>query len=197
MGRPSKSAAETAEKLSIICGTPLLATCTCRVMLPCTVDCLPTPPPEPSQEAPAPAIVLDTNVVFDWLLFCNPDCETLGVWLRAGRARWLASPAMRAEMAHVLGRGRLDKWRVREPALWCTWDQLSMHAHEPAQPRPAARLRCTDTDDQKFIDLALASGARWLLSRDRAVLKLARRALAQGLTIQTPVAWAAEVNARG
>ena len=164
-------------------------------MLLCDVDS-PTPtPPEPRSRTTAPAIVLDTNVVFDWLLFCNPDCETLGAWLRTGRARWLASPAMRAEMAHVLGRGRLDKWHAREVALWTAWDQLSILADDPSQPGPAARLRCTDPDDQKFIDLAIATGARWLLSRDRAVLKLARRALAQGLTIQTPSAWAAKANA--
>ena len=166
-------------------------------MLLCIVDSLPTTPPELSSDTTVPTIVLDTNVVFDWLLFCNPDCETLGAWLRAGHARWLASPAMRAEIAHVLGRGRLDKWRAREAALWATWDELSTEADEPAQPGPAARLRCTDPDDQKFIDLALSRGARWLLSRDRAVLKLARKALSQGLTIQTPVAWTAQANAKG
>ena len=60
----------------------------------------------------------------------------------------------------------------------------------------ATRLRCTDADDQKFIDLALGYGARWLLSRDRAVLKLARRAQPLGLAVMTPDAWpAALINA--
>jgi hypothetical protein len=39
-----------------------------------------------------------------------------------------------------------------------------------------------------FIDLALQLGGA-LLSRDRAVLKLARRARALGLTIATPEVW--------
>jgi len=52
------------------------------------------------------------------------------------------------------------------------------------------RLRCSDSDDQKFIDLAVASGAAWLISRDRAVLRLARRASAFGLAIVTPERWA-------
>jgi predicted nucleic acid-binding protein len=52
-----------------------------------------------------------------------------------------------------------------------------------------ARLRCTDPDDQKFIDAAIVS-AQWLISRDRAVLKLARRAAALGLRIVTPERWA-------
>jgi len=51
-------------------------------------------------------------------------------------------------------------------------------------------LRCSDGDDQKFIDLAVASGAIWLISRDRAVLRLARRASAFGLAIVTPERWA-------
>jgi len=159
------------------------------------VDALPTPLKTARPEASTPAIVLDTNVVFDWLLFCNPDCDHLGAWLRSGQGRWLASPSMRAELAHVLGLGRLDKWRPREAALWATWDRLSVPADEPAPASPAARLRCTDADDQKFIDLALASGARWLLSRDRAVLKLARKARERGLTIQTPADWTANAKA--
>jgi predicted nucleic acid-binding protein len=35
--------------------------------------------------------------------------------------------------------------------------------------------RCSDPDDQKFIELAAASGAQGLVSKDRAVLKLRRR----------------------
>ena len=42
---------------------------------------------------------------------------------------------------------------------------------------PRATLICRDPDDQKFIDLALAHQAR-LLSKDRAVLCMAKRLLA-------------------
>ena len=58
----------------------------------------------------------------------------------------------------------------------------------------ALRMRCTDPDDQTFIDLALSRGAQWLLSRDRAVLKLAKRARVLGLHILTPAAWAAQAG---
>ena len=50
-------------------------------------------------------------------------------------------------------------------------------------------MRCTDADDQKFIDLALGARAVALLSADRAVLRLARRAAAFGLVITTVAGW--------
>ena len=57
--------------------------------------------------------------------------------------------------------------------------------------------RCTDPDDQKFIDLALSLPGATLLSRDRAVLKLARRARPLGMTIVTPQAWSATLTGQG
>jgi predicted nucleic acid-binding protein len=45
--------------------------------------------------------------------------------------------------------------------------------------------RCSDPDDQKFIELASASGAQILVSKDRAVLKLRRRCASQ-FRIVTP-----------
>jgi predicted nucleic acid-binding protein len=55
----------------------------------------------------------------------------------------------------------------------------------PALPaRPG--LRCSDTDDQIFIELALQHRAALLLTRDRAVLRLRRKAALHGLCIDTP-----------
>ena len=137
----------------------------------------------------SPALVLDTNVVLDWLLFRNPSCDALNAALVAGDVRWIASAAMREELAHVLARGTLGKWRPDLTALWARWDQ---HCNEvPAAPPlgAAAALRCSDPDDQKFIDLAVAGKARWLLSHDRAVQRLARRLRDRGVTVTTPAAW--------
>ena len=135
--------------------------------------------------------MLDTNVVLDWLLFRNPDCARLGEWLLAGKARWLVTAAMQDELEHVLAHGRLDRWNPDLPALLAIWGRLAVQLDAPAASAPATRLRCSDPDDQKFIDLALTSGARWLLSHDRAVLKLARAARERGLDILTPSRWAA------
>jgi len=50
---------------------------------------------------------------------------------------------------------------------------------------PKASVTCRDPDDQKFIDLAVAHRSR-LLSKDRAVLCMAKRLLA--LEVQTSTA---------
>lgn len=142
----------------------------------------------------APGIVLDTNVVLDWLVFRNPWCARLEDDFASGRLRWLTSDAMKNELAHVLGRGVCDAWTPDLPALWSTWEHRAT-AKEPIPPMGAAtRMRCTDPDDQKFIDLALAHGARWLLSRDRAVLKLGRRTRVLGLDVLTPEVWLANLS---
>lgn len=137
-------------------------------------------------------VVLDTNVVLDWLVFRNPGCKPLTEAIEAGRLRWLVTEPIRDELAHVLGRGVVDASAPNAGALWESWRRLSEIVTPPSVIGEALRLRCTDPDDQKFIDLALGSGAHWLISRDRAVLKLGRRALKLGLRVAIPEAWSAE-----
>ena len=135
-------------------------------------------------------LVLDTNVVLDWLVFRDPGCDVLGEVLTSGGALWVATPPMRDELERVLARGSLDAWHPDVSALWTAWERWASVVPAPPQPRPRAP-RCTDPDDQPFIDLALHVGAGALLSRDRAVLRCARAARAFGLAILTPAAWAA------
>jgi uncharacterized protein len=138
---------------------------------------------------PLPLIVLDTNAVLDWLLFADPAMQMLTTAIVQGRLRWIATAAMRSEFAHVLGRG-LATERGADPARFeLPWNQ---HCTEhPTAPPAAAPLRCTDSDDQKFLDLALAAGAGWLVSRDRALLKLRPKAATLGLAIVVPSQWRA------
>ena len=141
-------------------------------------------------EAALPIAVIDTNVVLDWLVFRNPECATLAGAVVAGELHWVATQAMRDELAHVLARGHLDAWAPDRASLWAHWDRHCTELPEPARTGSPGRLRCSDPDDQKFIDLAVASGARWLLSRDRAVLKLARRLREHGIDTLPPGRWA-------
>jgi uncharacterized protein len=129
-----------------------------------------------------PRIVIDTNAVLDWLLFADPAAQALGRAVEAGRVAWIGTAAMRDEMAHVLAGGLAAQRGLQQAPVLAAW-----HRHCALQPAPApAPWRCTDPDDQPFIDLALAAGARWLVSRDKALLKMARRARPLGLSIVTP-----------
>ena len=140
-------------------------------------------------ETAEPIVVLDTNVVLDWLVFGNPESDAVAAAIVSGAARWVATRPMRDELAHVLARGHLDAWAPDLDALWAHWDRHCRELPTPAPADPPGRLRCSDPDDQKFIDLALACKARWLLSRDRAVLKLARRLREYGVDVQPPDRW--------
>jgi predicted nucleic acid-binding protein len=145
----------------------------------------------PAAALTAPVVVLDTNAVLDWLVFRHPACYGWTARFAGGGARWIASPAMRTELGHVLGRSAIEAWDPEPDAVWGAWDRLA-EMRDPADVAgPACRLRCTDPDDQKFIDLALTHRARWLVSRDRAVLKLGRRTRPLGLEVLTPESWAA------
>jgi predicted nucleic acid-binding protein len=137
------------------------------------------------------SVVLDTNVVLDWLVFRNPRCIPLVQAIEEGQLRWLVTEPMRDELAHVLGRGVVDTWAPHTDRLWESWHRLSETVPQPLLVGDSLRLRCTDPDDQKFVDLAVSS-AQWLLSRDRAVLKLARRAQRLGLRVASPERWTPE-----
>lgn len=148
------------------------------------------PAPELLSELPltseTPRIVLDTNVVLDWLLFEEPAVAALAQAVTMGRLCWVVTAAMREELAHVLARGLAAARGKEASTLLATWDRhAALHPEPPSHRLP----RVSDPDDQKFVDLALHLRARWLVSRDRAVLKLSRRAAALGTAIVTPAGW--------
>lgn len=140
----------------------------------------------PLTSTEVPAVVLDTNVVLDWLVFAEPTVAALAAAALSRRLRWLTTAAMRDELAHVLNRGLAARRGCDGAAALARWDALAL-IRAPAPP--AHRLVCSDRDDQKFIDLAIDARARWLVTRDKAVLKQARRAQALGLSIVTPERW--------
>lgn len=147
------------------------------------IDPAQEPLSELSLTSETPRVVLDTNVVLDWLLFDEPAAAALARAIIMGRLRWVVTAPMREELAHVLARGLAAARGTEASALLATWDR---HAALHPEPPSHRLLRVTDPDDQKFVDLALCVRARWLVSRDRAVLKLARRAALAGTAIVTP-----------
>ena len=130
-------------------------------------------------------LVLDTNVALDLLLFDDPATRGLARLLECAAVSWLATAAMRDELRRVLTyrpiAARLLSQGQDAAGVLLQFDRISELREAPA---PAA-IRCSDRDDQPFIDLAVAHRAV-LLSKDRAVLRLHRRLLGVGAGAWSP-----------
>jgi putative PIN family toxin of toxin-antitoxin system len=138
---------------------------------------------------PALDLVIDTNVVLDWLVFRNPVGAALEDALTSRQCRWLCTRPMREELAQVIRRASLARWAIDADAVLAVYDALGVDVGTPPLPGAADRLHCTDPDDQPFVDLAIARRVHALLTRDRALLRLARRARRFGVLIATPEVW--------
>jgi putative PIN family toxin of toxin-antitoxin system len=136
-------------------------------------------------------LVLDTNVVIDWLVF---DHEYLASFRERVRARDIQvithTPAV-DELRRVLGYPILKLDVERQASVLEQYLTLASFADgertaaSPAAPTelPPGFPRCRDSDDDPFLWLAWRAGADALVSRDKAVLKLAKRARKFGFQI--------------
>lgn len=143
--------------------------------------------PEPGSlvgQAP-PVVVVDTNVVLDWWVFRGPDAVAVLQAILAGQLRWAVTPRMRDEFRRVLQYKQMKGYEHDPLEALRQFDAAALGVQMP--PRCAFKSR--DPDDQVFIDLAVACGAKVLLSRDKALLRLAVRARASDLWIGPPEKW--------
>lgn len=123
--------------------------------------------------AAPPVLVLDTNIVLDLFVYEDPATQPLRAALAAG-APWLATAAMREELARVLAYPQILR-RLQLRDLGADEVLLRFDGQARLAPEaPKAPYTCKDPDDQKFIDLA-AEHRALLLSKDAAVLCMARR----------------------
>lgn len=137
-------------------------------------------------DAPASAVhvVLDTNVWLDWLVFADPSSRLLAELSALGQMSIHSSPHGRGELTEVIARPHFRLSEADQANCLDRFDTLSTMATEPLAP---LTVLCSDPDDQPFLELAVAHRVSHLLSRDRALLKLARRARQlYGLSIVTP-----------
>jgi putative PIN family toxin of toxin-antitoxin system len=127
-----------------------------------------------------PAVVLDTNIVLDVFVFNDAASAPMKKALLAGELNWLATQPMRDELARVLAYPqiipRLKYYELTAEDVLTAFDQHARIVDIAAK----ASVTCSDPDDQKFIDLAVAHQAL-LLSKDQHVLSMKKRLLAQGI----------------
>ncbi len=141
-----------------------------------------------------PCLVLDTNVWLDWLVFDEPSIAPLAAAQAEGAVELCIDADCEAELARVLGYGFGKVALDAAAQAACLARCRALVSRDWTPRRVALRLPdCRDPDDQKFLALALASGAQALVTRDRALLELGRRwKRLLPFAILTPRAWAAQ-----
>lgn len=137
----------------------------------------------------SPLWVLDTNVVLDLLHFDDAAARPLRLALEAGRLRCVVTESTLEEWRRVLAYPEFSLDPAQQGALVTRYQSLSEMAGmvevdsgtpihygllstPGGKPEWSRMPRCSDPDDQKFIELAAAAHAQCLVSKDRAVLKL-------------------------
>jgi putative PIN family toxin of toxin-antitoxin system len=125
-------------------------------------------------------IVLDTNIILDVFVFSDVRAEPIRLGLKENSLNWLATQAMRDELARVLAYPkiiqRLNFYALTAEVVLSKFDE---HA-SLVDVAPKASVTCKDADDQKFIDLAVEHSAL-LISKDQHVLSMRKRLAAHGI----------------
>lgn len=137
-------------------------------------------------------LVLDTNVWLDWFIFDDPAVAALKAAHRDGSVEIVIDEACLQEFDRVLVYPEFALTGSQRSAFLAEVGRRTTR-HEASMDAPVSALpRCNDPDDQKFLELARDAKADWLVTRDKALLRLARKRLIvlAGFRIGTPDQWA-------
>jgi putative PIN family toxin of toxin-antitoxin system len=138
--------------------------------------------------APAKRIVLDTNVCLDLFVFNDPRWAGLLAALESGAVEAITRADCRDEYLVVLHYKHLPLDEATRPLSAAHFDRL-IKVVAPA-PKLVRLPVCTDKDDQKFLEVARDGAADILITKDKALLKLARKTANAGMfRIMVPEAW--------
>ena len=131
-------------------------------------------------------LVIDTNVLISALVFKDSRHVRLREAWQDGRVTPLLSVRTYRELKHVLGYPmfKLEDDQIAEGLAllgpFIEWVQLD--------PEQTATLpKCSDRDDQKFVETAHCGRADALLTYDRALLKMRKRV---SFDVLKPDVWA-------
>jgi len=127
-------------------------------------------------------VVFDTNLLLSLYVFADSRYAPLRALIESDSWRAVTNESCLAEFARVLN---YPMFKLTAAAQNNVLTDYVSHAKKMDFPAPAglntSLPRCTDADDQKFLELARDSQAKWLITSDRALLKLARRLKQSGM----------------
>lgn len=138
---------------------------------------------------PAPQkLVLDTNVCLDLFVFNDPRWAGLLAAMQSGAVQAITREDCRMEYLVVLNYPHLPLDEASRALAISRFDALITVVTPPVS---GVRLPvCSDRDDQKFLELARDASADILITKDKALLKLARKTVKAGMfQIMVPEKW--------
>jgi putative PIN family toxin of toxin-antitoxin system len=127
------------------------------------------------------SVVLDTNVLLDIFVFNDFRAVHLKQALIDQQVDALATSKTLEEFADVISRPLFCLEQESQDRIMSQWRSIARVFSDETLLR--APWQCQDPDDQVFLDLAYTAKPSLLISKDNEVLKLANRAIKEGLLI--------------
>lgn len=119
-------------------------------------------------------IILDTNVCLDLFVFYDKRCYALAQMLNSGKVKAVTRNDCRDEWLQVLMYPTLSLDKSACQRYTMEYDgAISCHNYE--KKNYAILPVCQDPDDQKFLELAYDANASFLVTKDKALLKLSAK----------------------
>ena len=135
-------------------------------------------------------LVLDTNIWLDWLVFDDPAVMPLKAALANGVVGIAINAACLEELGRVLA---YPEFELDSPTRTALFSKVRNCAYRVDTRLLSPLPRCADPDDQKFLELARDAKAEWLITKDKALLILAKKRFAgTEFRIGTPEYWTAD-----
>jgi predicted nucleic acid-binding protein len=128
-----------------------------------------------------PVVVLDTNILLDILVFDDERAHPLRAALSNQELDAVATQYTIEEFADVISRPQfsLDLQQQTDALMqWQSWARVVKDEDLVIAP-----WKCKDRDDQVFINLAFSLKPATLISKDKMVLKIAKRAIKEQVFI--------------
>lgn len=126
-------------------------------------------------------VILDTNILLDIFVFDDQRAHPLRAALINQEFDAPVTQDTLDELADVISRPQFSLDKIQQVDIllqWQNWSRLVESSDLQVAP-----WKCKDRDDQVFINLAYSYKPSTLISKDKLVLKLAKRAIKDQVTI--------------
>jgi uncharacterized protein len=129
-----------------------------------------------------PRVVLDTNILLDLFYFKDKSVEYLYKCLKNQAIEAYTCENIWDEFTEVLMRKPFLQSTEAVNLLRNTYQDLLIWR----APSPSATIKCSDPDDQIFIDMAIELAPSLIITKDNDLLKIRKRLFTHGVeTLKT------------